>query len=123
MLAAAWLGLGYRAVALENRGKAALEKLQGGGAGAKEVDEALDSLRDAQRLNADRGPLITEGLVLAWGGRKRQAAAVAGEATAAEPENTVAWILAFLSAPSAERSDRARARAVELDPYAEKALP
>ncbi len=87
------------------------------------MDNAIETLRAAQQLNADRGPLITEGLVLTWGGRKRQAAAVADEVTAAEPENTVAWILAFLSAPSAERSDRARARAVELDPYAEQALP
>lgn len=113
----AWLAVGYRADQLERDGADALAELPDRQLSPQRSREALDSLRDAQWLNPDQDPRVTEGELSLFLSQRAKAAAIARELIAKEPENVRGWFLAYFS----ERGDakaEARAQVRRLDPWA-----
>lgn len=100
LLAAAWLGLGVRALDLESEG-------------------TVSSLRDARLLSEDKGPLVNEGLALYEAGRRDEGLAVTRRVVAEEPDNLQGWLaLSYLYAASddSRRAARALRQARALNP-------
>jgi hypothetical protein len=117
LLAGVWLALGYHAIGLREEGEAALERAGRAPLQPDEVDRARDAFRGARRLSVDQDPAIDEGLLLVAAGRRQAAADVAERATVAEPENSRAWFLALAAAQDPRRSEEARRRLSDLNPW------
>jgi hypothetical protein len=116
----AWLVVGYRETRLEAKGDAAIAAIRAsihGGPPPDHPRNALKSLHDAQWLNADQDPRVTEGELNVFLSQRAHAAAIAREVTAAEPDNVRGWFLAFL-AESGEARLEARRQVERLDPWA-----
>jgi hypothetical protein len=117
LVAGAWLVWSLHSLDLEADGERVLERARRGPVAPAEVERARDALRDARRLSADQGPLVTEGLILVAAGRSGEAAAIARRVIANEPENVRAWHLAYASASDRTRAGRALRRVRELNPW------
>ena len=117
LLAGVWLALGYHAIGLREEGEAVLERVGRAPLQPEEVERARDAFRGARRLSVDQDPVVDEGLLLIAAGRRREAANVARRATEAEPENSRAWFLAFAAAQNPRRSEEARRRLSDLNPW------
>ena len=116
----AWLAVGYRDARLEAKGVAAIAAIRAsihGGPPPDHPRDALQSLQDAQWLNADQDPRATEGELDIFLSRRPHAAAIAREVTADEPDNVRGWFLAYLSESGAARLE-ARRQVDRLDPWA-----
>jgi cytochrome c-type biogenesis protein CcmH/NrfG len=101
LLAAAWLGLGVRAIDLESEG-------------------TVSSLRDARLLSADKTPLVKESVALFAADRRDEALATAKELVAAEPDNIEGWLTlsyVYAATDDSTRADRALQRAQALNPF------
>lgn len=75
-----------------------------------DVTPALESFRDAQRLNPDTSPELAEAALLSLRGRYGESITVLEDVVRSEPENADAWT-GILGA--ARRSDPARAAEAE----------
>jgi cytochrome c-type biogenesis protein CcmH/NrfG len=100
LVAGAWLALGVRALDLE-------------------ADGTVSSLRDARLLNADKEPLVNEGLQLVASGRRVDGLAAAERVVAEEPDNLEGWLaLSYIHAGlnDSRRAAKALRRARSLNP-------
>jgi hypothetical protein len=124
IVAAGWLLLGFRSTILESEGDAAVERATFGGLPPGELAEARRSLRRARRFSVDARPLLTEGRLLYFAGRRAEATTVAERLVALEPENFDAWVLLYTVARGRDPSRATAAfRAVRaLNPIAARAL-
>jgi hypothetical protein len=122
LVALAWFAVGYRETRLEARGDAALAALRAHDLSPEQGRDGLQGFRDAQWLNPDESPLIKEGELSFFLGRRDKAAAIAKDVTAAEPENIGGWFLAYLVARGAARTEAGQ-RVKGLDPWVGDKLP
>jgi hypothetical protein len=124
VIAAAFLGLGFRSAVLESRGAGAVDRATFGGLSAGEVARARDSLRRARRFSADAGPLVVAGRLLVFAERPAQAAVIGERVVAMEPENFDGWALLYTASRGRDPGRAAEAfRALrELNPSAAEAF-
>lgn len=93
VLAAAWLAVGVRALDLHSEA-----------ATSDDAGQAVDSLRGARLLSADKAPLLDEALVRFGTGQRAEGIATARHIVAEEPENIDAWLgLFFMYSASGDR--------------------
>ena len=118
----AWFVVGYRETRLEARGDAALAALRAHDLSPAVGRDGLQAFADAQWLNPDQAPLIKEGELSFFLGRRDKAAAIAKDVTAAEPENVSGWFLAYLVERGPARTE-AGERVKGLDPWVGDKLP
>jgi predicted Zn-dependent protease len=121
LVVAAWLVLSYRAVELEDEGKAALSEAVGGDIAPAEITHGRDALERARRLNADKSPRLTEASLLMAAKRPDEAVVAAKRVLASEPDNVDAWIILHGAAQEAgdgKRATRALRRLRDLNPIA-----
>ncbi len=114
LAAVAWISLGLRALDLEERWAPAVEQAQGGTLSPDELADTREALQQARRLSPDEVPLVNEGLLLQAAGQSDEAAGVARQVVAREPENAQAWFLAYLAGRDREEAYR---RLRELNPW------
>jgi hypothetical protein len=113
---AAWLVVGYRQTRLEQKGADAIAALRAKKLSPELGREGLKALRDAQWLNADQAPLVSEGNLSFFLGQRAEADVIAREVTAREPENVGGWVLMYLVETGAAKNE-ARERVKALDPW------
>jgi len=111
---------GLRAARLQADGERPL------GAGAVElaaIEDRLDVLRDARRLNPDPTPEIREAQLLVVAHRDREAVRILEDVVAREPENYEAWVALRQAALRVDPplSLRATRAALRLNPLARAA--
>jgi hypothetical protein len=126
LLAGAWLVLSLRAIELEAEGSAIVEQGRSRTLTPDEFERGQSALRRARRLNADNAPLLQEGLLLGHRRRFEQWLALAGRATADEPENFDVWYYTYLAAIAAgdpERATQAFRKMRALNPLAAQHYP
>jgi hypothetical protein len=118
LLAVGWLLLSLRALDSQADAEAIVERGNDRPLTPAEVRRGRDLLERARRLRADKGPVLTEVQLLLRARRRAEAAAVAREATDAEPESFEAWLLALSAAPDRPSWLRARRQVLRLNPWA-----
>jgi hypothetical protein len=118
----AWLAFGFRAVRLEDQADAVVKRAHAGKVSTADVRQARDRLHEAERLNPDRSPDLTEGELLYAIGRDREAVQVGRAVIADEPENTQAWYLAYAAERNRSVRLAALARLRQLNPWIEVVL-
>ncbi len=119
-----WLVFGLRAYALTSDGQEVLDRVQQDPPRV-EVTDGVQSLRDAQTLNADKQPVVNEVLLLWQLGRLREATALGEQLVADEPKNVEAWFALWatsLRAGDKQRGAEAFARLRALDPLRARVL-
>jgi predicted Zn-dependent protease len=125
LVVAAWLALSYRAVELEDEGRAALVEAVGGDIAPAEIRHGRDALQRARRFNADKSPRLIEASLLRAANRPDEALDAAKRVLASEPENADAWFIlqgAAKEAGDATRATRALRRLRALNPRAADAV-
>jgi predicted Zn-dependent protease len=121
LVVAAWLVLSYRAVELEDEGKAALSEAVAGDIAPAEIRPGRDALQSARRFNADRSPRLVEASLLLAARQPDEAVDAANRVLASEPDNVDAWIIlhgAAREAGDGKRATRALRRLRALNPVA-----
>jgi hypothetical protein len=90
-----------------------------------ELAEARDRLDSARRFNTDDRSLYAEIGLLILAGRAEQAVPVAERLVRLAPESFEAWrsLYGLTASSDPVRANQARARALELNPYARRTLP
>jgi hypothetical protein len=122
VVVAAWLAVSFRNARLEADGQAVATRAQQEPIPASEVEQARDDLRSAGRLSPDQAPRVVEGGLLLASGHRGEAAALARQAVADEPDNVDAWFLAFASARDRAEAIRAKGQILRLNPWAGELL-
>jgi hypothetical protein len=122
VLVLAWLGLGARALHLEDQAEATIDRARAGPVTELDVEQARERLGEARKLSPDHGPTIKEGQLLDAAGRKAEADSIARSVTVQEPDNLQAWYLAWVAAPDAESRRAAMRTMRSLNPYIEVVL-
>jgi hypothetical protein len=115
----AWLAVGLRAVVLEDRADAVLERTAARTASPEEVHHAERWLDQAAKLNPDRGPDLKKVRLLHEVGRDRDTLGITTQVVADEPENLDAWYLIYATDHDPARRSAALARMRGLNPYIE----
>jgi cytochrome c-type biogenesis protein CcmH/NrfG len=117
----AWLGIMERNVRLEARGAAAVRP----GAPVDGLEAAETDLRRARLLNPDAQPDIDLALVYRARGEAARASAAIEDVVRREPDNRVAWGVAFVLARGRDQEASARALAAlrRLDPLNARRAP
>jgi hypothetical protein len=118
----AWLAFGFRAVRLEEQADAVVQRAHAGKVSTADVSQARDRLDEAERLNPDRSPDLTEGELLYAIGRDREAVEAGRRVIADEPENAQAWYLAYVAERNRSVRLAALARLRRLNPWIEVVL-
>jgi hypothetical protein len=113
----AWLAVGYRETQLEEKGTDARAAIVRHSLPPNAARDALESLRDAQWLNPDQDPRVTEGELNLFLSHRAKAAAIARELTAKEPDNVRGWFLAYFAENGPAKAE-ARQQVKRLDPWA-----
>jgi hypothetical protein len=116
LVVAAWLALSLRNNHLQAEGRELLK--YGKKPTPAQLAHAESVLEKAQRFNADRGPELGEGLVLAAADRKEQGLRVVEGVLKDEPDNLDAWYYVYIVTPDKRRAQQALAHMRELDPFA-----
>jgi hypothetical protein len=111
-----WFANGLHSLDLEAKGLAATRLAQRHRLPPAGLESGRDAFQAARRFNADQAPLISEGLLLSASGRRKQAYRMARRVTASEPENSLAWFLARLTAPDRRHADAATRVLRKLNP-------
>jgi hypothetical protein len=123
VLSVAWLGLGLRAVHLEDEADAVVDRARAGqpvsDAAAVRATEQLD---DAGQLSPDHGPLLKVGQLTYARGHPGPAGLLAAAATVEEPDNLQAWYLAWLAEQNPQSKEQALDEMRRLNPYIDVAL-
>ncbi|MEA2378880.1 MAG: hypothetical protein QOI45_2449 [Thermoleophilaceae bacterium] len=122
VLAGAWLVVSFQNARLETDAEAVALHAQRVRVSPAEVQRARAGLKDARRLSADQAPRLTEGGLLLATGHRAQAAAIARQVAATEPDNVEARFLAFASARDRAEALRAKREVTRLNPWAGEQL-
>jgi hypothetical protein len=122
VLAVAWLGLGLRAVRLEDQAEATVDRARAGPVSAEEVQRARDKLHEAKRFNPDQGPVIQEAALMEAVGDEHAAGLLARAVTLREPDNLQAWFIAWAADENPESKEQALDELRRLNPYIEVAI-
>ncbi len=113
----AWLAFSLRAVDLQADAAPTIDGARHGRVGASKIDAARKLLRRADTRNPDLSPLLDEGLLLFYAGRRDEAYPLARRAVAKEPENVQAWTLLYLVAPNTALANDAKSKVQHLNPW------
>jgi hypothetical protein len=113
------LAVGLRAVVLEDRADAVLERTGAGKASAADVSRAQHWFDEAAKLNPDREPDLKEARLLHEVGDDHEALGIATHVVVDEPDNIEAWYLILTTDPDAAHRRAALARMRRLNPYIE----
>jgi hypothetical protein len=116
-----WFAVGYRNDRLTTDGERALAAAHNPPIPPELGRKGLKDLHDAQFLNADENRRVDEGELSLFLGKRAEAAAIAREVTAEEPDNVRGWFLAYLAEHGAA-TRKARDEVRRLDPWAGDAL-
>jgi hypothetical protein len=122
-LVVAWCVLSYRGVGIEEDAEQLAARASLRALPAEVIEDAREDLRSAGRFSADNTALLTEGSLLSASRRRAEGAAIARRATEEEPDNVVAWILAYATAPDAAERAAAKREVARLNPWAADELP
>ena len=122
MLVLAWLGIGFRAVRLEDQAQGTIDRALDGPVSDTDFRGAQDNLREAGDYSPDQGPMIKYGQLLAAVGKRREADFVARAVTLDEPDNLQAWYLAWVADPNPASREHALDELLRLNPFMEVTL-
>jgi hypothetical protein len=123
VLAGAWLAVGYRAVRLEDQGKALIDRAHNQGLSPDELAQGRRDLQRAGRFSADTTPLLMEGQLLNAVKDREGTAKIADRLTREEPDNSGGWFLLYYTAGDDKaRATVARRQLRRLNPWAVDAL-
>lgn len=122
LFAGTWLVLSIRAVAFDSEGREVLADAQRGELAPGEAMRGRSLLQRARRFNADNAPLITESFLLRETGRREEAAEVAEQAVANEPDNADGWIVLSSVTDNPRRAAQALRMVRALNPLAADVL-
>jgi hypothetical protein len=122
VLVLAWIGLGLRAVRLEDQAQATIDRARAGSVTELDVEQARERLEEARTLSPDNGLAIREGQLLEAAGRKAEADFVGRSVANEEPDNLQAWFLAWVAATDDEAKERALDQLRRLNPFIDVAL-
>jgi hypothetical protein len=103
VLVGAWLAVGYRAVRLEDRGQALIDRAHDQGISPAELAQGRRDLQRAGRFSPDTTSLLLEGQLLDAAGDLEGAARIANRLTEEEPDNSGGWFLAYFTAGGADK--------------------
>jgi hypothetical protein len=98
VVAAAWLALSYRGVALESDGQDLIVRAQKVGITDAELRHGQEQLADAREFRADTNSLLLQGQLEFAAHHNAASARTARRLTDGEPENVDGWFLAYFAA-------------------------